>query len=859
MADGRTDTVLELRVHGVNNTTPSALLDVPPDGVRMTIGDKLGSFWELTPEAQAGTRPGGRGYVPTGIRREAYSWGGMVRTVPDFGGPGMAGRILGVLARVFYALVLPFAMGNAVIWMRVLSAEPRAGWQKFTSGLTAGLARLFSLILTLLFATTVATLALDVGAAQCAAAPTMCGPLQGFFQIVTEWTPGQRLAAFALLPVLAVGVLWLVSAISKLRYDVLPGMDHGAGERAESPGAAAVLSQPGFWSNRVNRHLARLHFGAAICLTTLLVCLQVSLGWRAGCGGLANAFGCIAAGWSDEGFRWWVLLAGAALLLLLVDAGLIIALPTMRLLAEENEPTWPDRASMWLLIVSGALFGVILAILAFGPTTSVAVERQYGAGMAPVLLVAAGLVLVLWGVAWRPRTKDAAWSGRAPAVFMAISLAVATAMSAIVVVTTGDFLNGRRGPASLIGQDAETGDLEVSRSFVALGSLVLLGIVAALLIVGVFAIHRRDTTARADLWRRTLPFGGALPPTASDDVSVGDGGVLPPSPRNLFQRLAGKRATAARAHLAEPALAVLAVALTISLVLGVAWTLVSYQNPAGLWSWFLPSAFVERGVNVLMTVLAWSGVALLGVLALGGTAGGSRPLGIVWDIVCALPRTGHPFGPPCYAERAVPEIAGRLNNWLRESPDHRAILVAHSMGGVLAMSAIGLLSSSSDTRKNLHRISVLTFGVQLRPFFGRMLPELLGPVVLGTHAARSPRLWGADPWAADLTAERERESTEEAVPAVGQLTGTLVPRDAQGTPTLVRWISLWRLTDYLGYPALSTAPSGHGWVNRVDRCANELDTSGYMVEVGTHGEYYRVAEYTEAVEELRDFLVAQPD
>ena len=104
--------------------------------------------------------------------------------------------------------------------------------------------------------------------------------------------------------------------------------------------------------------------------------------------------------------------------------------------------------------------------------------------------------------------------------------------------------------------------------------------------------------------------------------------------------------------------------------------------------------FVVDAISVGMLVLAALATAVVALLAVGATAGtGTRPLGIVWDIACFLPQTGHPFGPPCYAERAVPEIAGRINHWLR-TEDRRVVLAAHSMGAVLAMSTIGLLASS---------------------------------------------------------------------------------------------------------------------------------------------------------------------
>jgi hypothetical protein len=61
-----------------------------------------------------------------------------------------------------------------------------------------------------------------------------------------------------------------------------------------------------------------------------------------------------------------------------------------------------------------------------------------------------------------------------------------------------------------------------------------------------------------------------------------------------------------------------------------------------------------------------------------------------------LPRTTHPFGPPCYAERAVPELTHRCHTWLsEEDPEHLTsgprvvILSALSLGAVLA---VGVLS-----------------------------------------------------------------------------------------------------------------------------------------------------------------------
>ncbi len=907
-ATERPPEVLELRVHGVNNTTPAALLDLPDDQVTLKSGDKLGSFWQPKPGAGS-TAEGRRGFIPEGITREAYSWGGMVRTSPNFGGVGAAGAIAGVLARIFYALILPFSIGNAVQWTRRLTLPGDSVGRRAWTAVASGLSRLFGVILTLLFATTVATLAIDIGALQCAAVAARCEPLEALFAPMEAWTPGQRVALLALVPVAAVVALWAIGAVSRLRYDVLPGMEGNSEGVSTNDDVDLPIAGPGPRTRRRTLHLRRRPpcsrsrgsgpTGWSVT-SPARTSLRRSLSpprssplrdrWAGGRRAMAST--CPARACSPPmtaGSPSFAILAVASALVLLASTALAVVLPTMTIEAEEERrATWPNGASIAVLLVASVLFAGILALLAFGPTapglvesTATEVDRLYGVGMTPTVLAIAGSVIALTGVFWRPAADrwKTAWGGCGPAVFMVIALAVGIGSSAIAVVMVGDWLNGSRGPTALLGWTQEeataagrvdvtwrdtvagtSGDvsigepapdvlgLEISRSYVALGALILVGLLAALVFVlAVAFLRRRDVNVRAGTWD--------APPAV--EIAIPEGGVLRPSPKALLARIEGKRRSAARLHLVEPAVAVIATTLGVAIVVAIVWVMWATMQNQPLWAIAAEAAQQQFLVDLLdigMLGLVAVGALLVAVLAAGATSGGTRPLGIAWDIACYLPQTGHPFGPPCYAERAVPEIAGRLNAWLRR-PGRRAVLSAHSMGGVLAVSSLGLLASTDRTRKLLSRISLLTFGVQLRPFFGRMLPELLGPAVLGGRPSRRPRLWASDPWKVDF--EDQQISTGSAwspsteTPPVGRIDGTLVG-DGTGAGTPVRWVSLWRLTDYLGYPAMSTATgvADEAWHNDVDRFADELDTSGYMVAVGTHGEYYRVKSYDDALRQL---------
>jgi hypothetical protein len=117
------------------------------------------------------------------------------------------------------------------------------------------------------------------------------------------------------------------------------------------------------------------------------------------------------------------------------------------------------------------------------------------------------------------------------------------------------------------------------------------------------------------------------------------------------------------------------------------WGLVILQlvTAWGAWQfrWQPPVVIRDAGVALAGLVLP----ALMGYLyAAWSDPAKRRTIGVLWDVGTFWPRSYHPLAPPCYSERAVPELQRRM--WWLHDNSGKTLLVAHSQGAVLATAAL---------------------------------------------------------------------------------------------------------------------------------------------------------------------------
>ena len=69
-------------------------------------------------------------------------------------------------------------------------------------------------------------------------------------------------------------------------------------------------------------------------------------------------------------------------------------------------------------------------------------------------------------------------------------------------------------------------------------------------------------------------------------------------------------------------------------------------------------------------------------------------------------------------------------------------------------------------------------------------------------------------------------------------------------PAGPRWRSLWRRTDYLGFPVDAYLTGKAATERRIDHRSSEVDPTTYLFTVATHGGDFRTPQYRQQLIEL---------
>ncbi|WP_434099875.1 hypothetical protein [Streptomyces viridosporus] len=667
---GPSGAALELLVHGVGGTTPEEMLD-DPRTVRIT-GDDIAAVFRRADDADAERRPDDRrdGPVP-----EAYVWCNLTS------GNG---------TRALWLLLLPFMVVNLAHWMR-----PSSRGRTRTVRLYGLLVRLAGLSLTVLLVAAACEVALDLAAWQCAGTRA-CAERHSWLGFLSPevsdggwWSlPGRRLALAALVPTALTGLLWYLSLRTWNAYESQQPMTHDP--EPEEAGGRTALGRPGFWYGR--RLVARLRAAhtAAGLLTVAAAVGSAAARYDRGPGGPAvpGVLGVLGM------VLGVALVAGACAVVWVVcrrgrtdrrlddalDAGLVRGLPLAALVL----------LALTLLYAGWERDGWESAGRLPG-------DPAFGA----LVLVQGLLVVVLAGVArvlYRSAPdRRAAMRGLAgPAVAM-LACALGGVMSGGVSQRMSDWLDGTGtsipGPPVLLTWQAS----------------VIPPLLALLLVLCGWLARRAWRIARAERAAVEREYPG----------ETGDTGRT--------RRIVTARTMAA---LTDRAPRIVAVVSATTLLLGagaLAGATLTDRTPgaAARDSY----AVVHGAAETAQALGSWLiGLGFVLLVACGRRAykdaSARRTIGILWDVGTFWPRAAHPFAPPCYAERAVPDLTWRIATWTR-STGGRLVISGHSQGSVLAAAAAWQLPPSIRGR-----VALLTYGSPLERLYGRWFPAHFGPAAL---------------------------------------------------------------------------------------------------------------------------------
>jgi hypothetical protein len=664
---------LELLVHGVGGTTPEKMLN-DPRTVRIT-GDDTAAVFRRADDVDAdhaGTATGGPRDRPV---PEAYVWCNLTS------GNG---------TRALWLLLLPFMVVNLAHWMRPAARERTRAVRLY--GL---LVRLAGLTLTVLLVAAACEVALDLTAWQCAGTSSCAGRHSwlGFLSPAVRdggwWTtPGRRLALAAVVPTALTALLWYLSHRTWRAYESQEP-PNGRPEPEDVLGHTA-LGRPGFWYGR--RLVARLraaHTAAGLLTVAAAVGTAAARQDRAPGGpALLDVLGrlmeaALAAG--AVATVWVVCRRGRSERRLdhALDAHLVRRLPLAALLllaltlvyAGWHRPGWESDGRLP------------------GDTTFGAITLLQGALVIALAVVAS----VLYRRSARAPEGRAALSGLGGPAVATLACALGGVMSGGVSQRVSDWLDGTGtslpGPPVLLTWQA---------------SVIPVLLIVLLVLGGLLG---------RSAWRLTR----------AERVAVARDYEAEPGDPAHTQRIARARALAT---LTDRAPLLVAVTAATTLLLGAGALVGAFatgRTPGRAAEG--AHAFVRGAAETGQAIGSWLiGLGFILFVTWGRRAykdaSARRTIGILWDVGTFWPRAAHPFSPPCYAERAVPDLTWRMATWTRATGG-RLVISGHSQGSVLAAAAAWQLTAAD--RK---RVALLTYGSPIERLYGRWFPAHFGPAAL---------------------------------------------------------------------------------------------------------------------------------
>ena len=701
---GREPDRLEIWVHGVGGESPDSHLRAAH--VRLTVGDDVGGFWE---PVDAVGNP-----IDEQPRREALAWGGATS---------------GTWRNALWVLLLPFALVNVVGWSaarRSPQVADSAGEPTRNRGpRPAALVRAFGLTLTLLVVLLAVTPMFDVVAIQCGtdahclASTGWMAPLRWSF---FDGEPTRALVAVALVPL---AVLFLIDLAARRSARELEGFEPV--DLHPTTQDALELSDPDFWWGRHPAARARLlHVSAARAF--LAIALAVVIGRFVGSGTAALLVVALLLGYAVLG----------------VAAVLVVDPATYGRAAFGGASADPDdaadpgrrlrrrlligvRVGSWVVLLATAIVGLLATPVATSLGGSGRFEEPYQLVTGLAAIQAALGAALLFVKTPPPDGQRPAFGGRAAFVGCVVA--------AFIVVATGAGVSYQI--ANVLGDPVFTpvggdGAIVISWWHETVAVVLVVAVFLAAVVGGVTMLVLRARVVGPQLHEAI-------------DYLRRNGNEPDPTDRLQQARLA-KLATSFRWQKliqdADQGLLLVVRLGVVAALLGVVLHLVDSPSDGPLFGPFTVLSML------VVSLLPIAGFWLLRELL--GNRSRRREFARIWDVATFWPRSVHPFAPPPYGERIIPQLRHHLDRLLVDGTD--IVLAGHSQGSVVSFAAVlsdpprvpddadadwsMLLERAWALNAQRDHLSLVTHGSPLRSLYARIFPAFFNGASFDEAAVR---------------------------------------------------------------------------------------------------------------------------